>query len=103
MTFNCVFMLVHLNKCAVCGSDLQRGHIGDWCLSSSILFKYASRWGHCLFLVGPGYDGFNWSNLLAVTDWGDANSRFLGLVSAGTAQSLDQTALRPSAIKYSVK
>ena len=25
----------------------------------------------------------NWSNLVAVTDWGDANSRFLGLVSVG--------------------
>ena len=30
---------------------------------------------------------------------GDANSRFLGLVSVGTALSLDQTALRPSVIK----
>ena len=33
---------------------------------------------------------------MAVTDWGGTNSRFLGLVSVGTAQSLDQTALRPS-------
>ena len=34
-------MLVQLNKCVVvCGSDLQRGHSGDGCLSSSILFKY---------------------------------------------------------------
>ena len=41
MTFTCVFMLVQLNKCVVvCGSDLQRGHSGDGCLSSSILFKY---------------------------------------------------------------
>ena len=33
-------MLVQLNKCFVCGSDLQIGHSGDGCLSSSILFKY---------------------------------------------------------------
>ena len=32
-------------------------------------------------------------------DWGDANSRFLGLVSVGAARSLDQTALSPSVIK----
>ena len=36
---------------------------------------------------------------MAVTDWGGANSRFLGLVSVGEARSLDQTALRPSVIK----
>ena len=30
---------------------------------------------------------------------GGANSRFLGLVSVGAAQSLDQTTLRPSVIK----
>ena len=34
-----------------------------------------------------------------MTDWGGANSRFLGLVSVGAARSLDQTALRPSVIK----
>ena len=39
-----------------------------------------------------------WSNLVAVMDWGGANSRFLGLVSVGAARSLDQTALRPSVI-----
>ena len=32
-------------------------------------------------------------------DWGGANSRLLGLVSVGAAQSLDQTALRPFVIK----
>ena len=33
-------MLVQLNKCVVlCGSDLQKGHNGDGCLSSSILFN----------------------------------------------------------------
>ena len=38
---------------------------------------------------------------MAVTDWGGANSRFLGLVYVGTARSLDQTALRPSNdVKY---
>ena len=36
-----------------------------------------------------------------MTDWGGANSRFLGLVSVGPARSLDQTALRPSVIKRS--
>ena len=41
VTCSCVFMLVQLNKCVVvCGSDLQRGHSGDGCLTSSILFKY---------------------------------------------------------------
>ena len=42
---------------------------------------------------------YNWSNLAAVTDWEDANSRFLGLLSVVAARSLDQTALRPSVIK----
>ena len=41
----------------------------------------------------------NWSNQVAVTDWGGANSRFLGLVSVGPARSLDQTALRPPVIQ----
>ena len=36
---------------------------------------------------------------MAVTDWGGANSRFLGLVSVWAAQPFDQTALRPSVIK----
>ena len=36
---------------------------------------------------------------MAVTDWGGANSRFLGLVSVGAARSFDQTALRPFVIK----
>ena len=34
-----------------------------------------------------------------MTDWGGANSRFLGLVSVGEARSLGQTALRPFVIK----
>ena len=38
-------------------------------------------------------------NLVAVTDCGGANSRFLGLVFVGASRSLDQTALRPSVIK----
>ena len=38
VTFSCVFMLVQLNKCLVCGSDLQRRHSGDGWLSSSILW-----------------------------------------------------------------
>ena len=45
-----MFMLVQFNKCIVCGSVLQRGHTGDGCLSSLILFKYESRMGH-LFLL----------------------------------------------------
>ena len=32
-------------------------------------------------------------------EWGGVNSGFLGLVSVGAAQSLDQTSLRPSVIK----
>ena len=39
-------MLVQLNKCVVCGSDLQRGHSGGGGLSSSILFKYECSMGH---------------------------------------------------------
>ena len=34
----------------VCGSDLQRGHSGDGCLSSSILFKYERSMGHLFVL-----------------------------------------------------
>ena len=46
MTFIGVSMLVQLNKLVVvCGSDLQRGHSGDGCLSSLILFKYESGRG----------------------------------------------------------
>ena len=36
---------------------------------------------------------------MAVTDWGGAKSRLMGLVSVGAARSFDQTALRPSVIK----
>ena len=43
-------MLVQLNNCVVmCGFDLQRGHSGDGCLTSSILFKYEPNRGHYLF------------------------------------------------------
>ena len=41
----------------------------------------------------------NRSNLVAVMDWGGANSRFLGLMSVWAARSFDQTELRPSVIK----
>ena len=37
--------------------------------------------------------------MVALMDWGGANSRFLGLVSVWAARSFDQTALRPSVIK----
>ena len=44
-------MLVQLNKCVVvCGSDLQRGHRGDGCLSSLFLFKYECSLGHVFVL-----------------------------------------------------
>ena len=44
-------MLVQLNKCViVCGSDLQRGHSGDGCLTSSILFKYERSRGQLFIL-----------------------------------------------------
>ena len=44
-------MLVQLNKCVVvCGSDLQRGHNGDGCLTLSILFKYERSRGHLFVL-----------------------------------------------------
>ena len=44
-------MLVQLNTCVVvCGSDLQRGHSGDGCLSSAILFKYECSMGHLYVL-----------------------------------------------------
>ena len=52
---SCVFMLVQ-NKCVVvCGSDLQRGHNGDGCLSSSILFKYESSRGHFCFFPSDSF------------------------------------------------
>ena len=47
---SCVFMLVQLNKCVVCGSNLQRAHSGDGCLSLSILFKYERCKGHLFVL-----------------------------------------------------
>ena len=45
MTLSCGFMLVQLNKCVVCGFDLQRRHSGDGylCLNIKVV-------GHiCLF------------------------------------------------------
>ena len=47
VTFSCVFMLVQVNKCVIVyGSDLQRWHSGDGCLSSSIFSKYERSKGH---------------------------------------------------------
>ena len=44
-------MFVQLNKCVVvCGSVLQRGHSGDGCLTSLILFKYEHSRGHLFVL-----------------------------------------------------
>ena len=64
--------------------------VGNW--SSVLLHSIVMSYVDC------GNDGY-WSNLVAVTDWVGANSRFLGLVSVGAARSLAQTALRPSVIK----
>ena len=52
MTCSCVlFMFVQLNKwVVVCGSVLPRGHSGDGCLISSILFKYERSRGHLFVL-----------------------------------------------------
>ena len=38
-------MLVQLDNCVVCGSDLQKEHSCDGCLSSLILFKYEGSIG----------------------------------------------------------
>ena len=55
ITCSCVFMLVQLNKCALlCGSDFQRGHSSDGCLTSSILFKYERSRGHLFVLSWAG-------------------------------------------------
>ena len=44
-------MCVYVNAAEqVCGSDLQRWHSGDGCLSSSILFKYECSMGHLFVL-----------------------------------------------------
>ena len=44
-------MFVQLNNCVVvCGSDLQRRHSGDGCLTSSILFKYERSMEHLFVL-----------------------------------------------------
>ena len=44
-------MVVQLNKCVVvCGSNLQRGHSGDGCFTSSILFKYERSRGYLFVL-----------------------------------------------------
>ena len=34
----------------MCCCDLQRGHNGDGCLTSSILFQYERRMGHLFVL-----------------------------------------------------
>ena len=42
----------------MCGSDLQRGHSGDGCVSSSILFKYERSMGTFVCSeVGQGTTG----------------------------------------------
>ena len=45
-------MFGQLNKCVVvCGSVLQRGHSGDGCLTSSLLFKYERSMEHLFVLI----------------------------------------------------
>ena len=44
-------MFAQLNKfVVVCGSVLQRGHSGDGCLTSPMLFKYERSKGHLFVL-----------------------------------------------------
>ena len=44
-------MLMQLKKCVVvCGSDPQKEHSGDGCLSSSIFLKYGCSMGHLFVL-----------------------------------------------------
>ena len=45
-------MFVQLNKCVVCSSVLQKGHSGDGCLTSSILFNYECSRGNLFVLSG---------------------------------------------------
>ena len=43
---------LQVNKCfVVYGFDLQRGHRGDGCLSSPILFKYERSREHLIVLI----------------------------------------------------
>ena len=49
-------MFVQLNKCVVCGSVLQRGHSGDGCFTSSILFKYERSREHLFVLSWAWFD-----------------------------------------------
>ena len=63
MYFGCVcfwgelgFLNCEVCCVVVCGSDLQRGHSGDGCLSSSILFEYERSRGH-LFVLGWASQG----------------------------------------------
>ena len=64
VTFSCMFMFVQFNKCVVvCASDLQRGHSGDGCLSSSILFNYESSMGHLFVLSWARVRGLLWGVL----------------------------------------
>ena len=55
-------MLAQLNKCVViCGSDLQRGHSDDGCLTSSILFNYERSKKHLFAL--------SWARVQQVAWW----------------------------------
>ena len=62
VTLNCLFIFVQLNKCVLFG--FAKGHSGDGCLSSVVLFKSESRVGNCMFRVGLWYDVLLWRVLL---------------------------------------
>ena len=63
-------MLMQLNKCVVCGSDLQRGEIGDGCL-----FKYERSRGHLFVLSWASVQrGARGSDVLCVV-WSVHKSR----------------------------
>ena len=65
MTSSCVSIFAQLNKCVVvCGSVLQRGHSGDGCLSSSILFKYERSRGHLFVLSWARVRRVAWGSVL---------------------------------------
>ena len=55
-------MFVQLNTCVVvCGYVVQRGHSGDGCFTSLILFKYERSRGH-LFVL-------SWARVRRVSRW----------------------------------
>ena len=59
-------MFVQFNKCVVvCGSVLQRGHSGDGCLTSAILFKYGRSRGHLVVLSWDSVRRVAWGSVVS--------------------------------------